>query len=105
MPTISTITADKGVYGMREQSLDARGHVIAHSSGGKVLKTEHLIFDRSKNNISSDTAFTSTSPQGNISGAWFDADPGFKNVVIHRPKSVQKGKGILLPGQRAGGGQ
>jgi LPS export ABC transporter protein LptC len=100
---ISTIVADKGVYHTREQSLDARGHVVATSSGGKVLRTEHLIYDKNRDQISSDTFFTSTSPQGNISGAHFEADPGFKNVVVNRMKGLQKGKGIALPGQRGGG--
>jgi LPS export ABC transporter protein LptC len=100
---ISTIVADKGIYYTRQQSLDARGHVVATSSGGKVLKTEHLIYDRDKNQISSDTFFTSTSPKGNISGAHFVADPGFKNVDINKMKGLQKGKGIALPGQQGGG--
>jgi LPS export ABC transporter protein LptC len=99
--TISTTTADKGIYGMREQNLDARGHVIAHSSGGKVLKTEHLIYDRNRNLISSDTAFTSTSPTANLSGSWFESDPGFKNVRVTRPKGRSK-KGFVLPGQGPG---
>ena len=102
---ISTIVSDRGIYHTREQSLDARGHVVATSSGGKVLKTEHLIYDRDRNRISSDTFFTSTSPQGNVSGAHFEADPGFKNVVVTRMKGLQKGKGILLPGQAGGGRQ
>ena len=96
---ISTIVADKGIYHTREKSLDARGHVVATSSGGKVLKTEHLIYDTNRNQISSDSAFTSTSPQGNVSGTSFVSDPGFKHVVVDRMKGVQKGKGILLPGQ------
>jgi LPS export ABC transporter protein LptC len=102
--TISTTTADKGVYGMREQNLDARGHVIAHSSGGKVLKTEHLIYDRNRNLISSDTVFTSTSPTANLSGSWFESDPGFKNVRVTRPKGRSK-KGFVLPGQGPGATQ
>lgn len=100
---LSTIVADKGIYHTREQSLDARGHVVATSSGGKVLKTEHLIYDRNKNLVSSDTFFTSTSPGGNISGAHFEADPGFKNVTVNKMKGLQKGKGIALPGQPGGG--
>jgi LPS export ABC transporter protein LptC len=100
--TISTTTADKGVYGMREANLDARGHVIAISTGGRVLKTEHLVYDRNRNMISSDTAFTSTSPKANLSGSWFEADPGFKNVRVTRPKGRSK-QGFVLPGQAPGG--
>jgi LPS export ABC transporter protein LptC len=99
---ISVITADKGVYGMRGQNLDARGHVVAHSSGGRVLKTEHLIYDRGRNRISADSAFTSTSPTGNLSGTWFEADPGFKRVDVIRPKGRGK-KGFVIPGQSPGG--
>jgi len=100
---VSVVTADKGIYGMRQQTLDARGHVVATSSGGKVLKTEHLIFDQQRNLISSDTAFTSTSPQGNLSGAWFQSDPGFRNITVNRPKGGQRGRGFLMPGQASGG--
>lgn len=100
---ISTIVADKGIYHMREQSLDARGHVVATSSGGKVLKTEHLIYDKNRNEISADSAFKVTSPQGNASGASFVSDPGFKHVIVDRMKGLQKGKGILLPGQSGAG--
>lgn len=100
---ISTITADKGIYHTRAQSLDARGHVVATNSGGKVLKTEHLIYDKEKNEVSSDSAFTSTAPEGNIAGTSFVSDPGFKHVTIDRMKFKQKGKGVALPGQRGGG--
>ena len=39
---ISTITARRGSYSIRDQNLDARGSVVATSSGGRTLKTEHL---------------------------------------------------------------
>ena len=99
---ISTTTADKGVYGMREQNLDARGHVVAHGVEGRVLHTEHLIYDRARNLITSDSAFTSTSPKANLSGVSFEADPGFKHVDILRPKGRGK-KGFVIPGQTPGG--
>jgi hypothetical protein len=38
-----------------------------------------------------------------VSGAHFEADPGFKNVVISKMKGVQKGKGIALPAPKSGG--
>lgn len=69
---------------------------------GRVLKTEHLIYDRNRNLISSDTAFTSTSPKANLSGSWFESDPGFKNVRVTRPKGRSK-QGLVLPGQGPGG--
>ena len=67
-----------------------------------MLKTEHLVYDRGRNLISSDTAFTSTSPKANLSGVSFEADPGFKHVDIIRPKGRGK-KGFVIPGQEPGG--
>lgn len=99
---ISTIVADKGIYHTREQSLDARGHVVATTTDGKVLRTEHLIYDTRMNQITSDSAFTSTSPKGDVSGSSFVSDPGFKHVIVDRMKGLQKGKGMLLPGQSGG---
>lgn len=100
---ISTITAEKGVYSIRDQMLDARGHVVATSPGGKVLKTEHLVFDSRRNLVTSDSAFTSTSPQGNAAGASFESDPGFKRITIVKPKNIlQKGKGIRIGGYNGG---
>lgn len=100
---ISTITADKGIYHIREQSLDSRGHVVATSSENRVLKTEHLVYDKNRNEVSSDSAFTSTSPKGNAAGSSFTSDPGFKRVSILKMRGVQKGKGLILPGQSGGG--
>jgi LPS export ABC transporter protein LptC len=96
---VSRIKADKGIYHIREQSLDARGHVVATTPSGNVLKTEHLIYDTRRNLITSDTAFTSTGPKGSLSGAHFEADPGFQNVRVTAPRRVlQKGKGIRIGG-------
>lgn len=100
---VSKIIADRGVYDTRANHLDARGHVVATSSEGKVLKTEHLIFDNTRNLITSDSAFTSTSPKASAAGASFESDPGFKKVTIHRPRNfVDKGKGIRIGGSSGG---
>ena len=94
---ISRITADKGIYRIRDQSLDARGNVVATSPNGQVLKTQHLVYDTRANVVSSDTAFTSNSPKGSISGAYFTADPGFNHVRVTKPKDVrQKGRGTII---------
>jgi LPS export ABC transporter protein LptC len=100
----AVIVADHGTYSIREQSLDARGHVVATSAKGRILKTEHLVYSQQRNEITSDSAFTSTSPDGNVTGANFTADPAFKNVRIFKPKGGQKGKGFAVPGSRPLGG-
>ncbi len=96
----STVTAKSGSYQMTEGVLDARGDVIASNPGGRVLKTEHFVYDRSSNQIRSDTAFTFTSPGGAGSGASFTSDIGFRNIVTVRPRGRQRGGGFLLPGQK-----
>lgn len=98
--TISTVTAKTGRYNMRDQSLDARGDVVAVSSQGRVLKTPHLTYDRAQNVIMSDTTFTSTSPKGDLAGSSFTSDPGFRTVTVIRPKGAAKGAGFVIPGQR-----
>jgi hypothetical protein len=45
--------------------------------------------------------FTFTAPDGNGSGASFESDPDFKNIITSRPRGGMKGKGFLLPGQDA----
>jgi LPS export ABC transporter protein LptC len=95
----STLTADRGLYASYKGELDARGHVLVESTDGRTLRTEHLIYDKGANRIESDTAFTYVSPTTTGSGKGFVSDIEFRNVTVDQPKGVQKGKGILLPGQ------
>ncbi len=99
---VSNITAITGNYDIAAHRLEARGNVVAVTPGGKVLKTEHLVYDQSRDQISSDTTFVSTSPGETISGSSFEADPTFKNIKVINPRGAQHGNGIVLhPG---GGG-
>jgi LPS export ABC transporter protein LptC len=95
----STLTAARGIYVTPTGKLDARGHVLVESTDGRRLRTEHLIYDKVGNQISSDTVFTYESPTANGSGNSFKSDINFRNVQIEQPKGTQKGKGILVPGQ------
>ncbi len=98
----SVVTADSGTFNRRDQTLDARGNVVATASNGRVLKSSHLVYDKFQNQIYSDTAYTFTSPDGNGSGASFTADPDFKQVRVQRLGGRMKGKGFVLPGQDSG---
>lgn len=97
----STVTSKSGQYTIRDKSLDLRGDVVAVTPAGKVLHTEHLVYDRIANQVRSDVPFTFTAPEGNGSGASFESDPDFKNIITSRPKGGAKGKGFALPGQDA----
>lgn len=95
----STVTSKTGSYAIRDKSLDLRGDVVAVTPSGRVLHTEHLVYDRIANQVRSDVPFSFTSSDGNGSGMSFESDPDFKNIVTARPKGSLKGKGFLLPGQ------
>lgn len=95
----STVTSKTGSYAIRDKSLDLRGDVVATTPAGKVLRTEHLVYDRIANQVRSDTAFRFTAPDGDGAGASFESDPDFKNIVTLRLRGGMKGKGFVLPGQ------
>ncbi|MEP6589710.1 MAG: LPS export ABC transporter periplasmic protein LptC [Gemmatimonadota bacterium] len=97
----STVTSRRGSYAIRDKSLDLRDSVVARTPTGKVLRTEHLVYDRIANQVRSDVPFTFTGPDGDGAGASFESDPDFRNVITLRPRGRQKGKGFLLPGQDA----
>ncbi len=93
---VSNITANTGNYDIASHRLEARGNVVAVTPSGKVLKTEHLVYDQSKDRITSDTTFVSTSPAETISGSSFEADPDFKNIRVINPRGAQHGAGVVL---------
>ncbi|HEV8358193.1 MAG TPA: LPS export ABC transporter periplasmic protein LptC [Gemmatimonadales bacterium] len=95
----STLTARTGLYQTFSRRLDARGGVVVVSTDGRKLRTEHLIYDPSANQISSDTTFVFDGPNEHGTGNGFLSDIGFANVTVQQPKGQQRGKGFLLPGQ------
>jgi LPS export ABC transporter protein LptC len=98
----STVTADSGSYQMRDGTLDARGNVVVVTTDGKTLKTEHLVYNKTTSEITSDTAYTFTSSQGSGSGMGFVTDPDFKRLETSQATGRQRGEGFILPGQTQG---
>jgi LPS export ABC transporter protein LptC len=97
--TTSVVTSRTGKYDIRNQSLDARGNVVAVTAdvNPKTLKTEHLVYDKIQDRIHSDTAFTVTGVTEHMSGNAFEADPSFKVVTVVRPRAKEK----LAPPKRS----
>jgi len=95
----STLTAERGRYESLTGKLDARGNVVVVSPDGRKLMTEHLIYDKTANQISSDSTFRYDGTDGTLSGNGFLSDIDFKNVQVRQPRGTQRGRGILLPGQ------
>lgn len=97
----AVLTSRWGEYQIQRGALDARENVILVTLDGsnRRLETEHLVYDRDRNEIRSDSAFVYTTPDGVLHGRSFTADPEFKRVVTRQPAGQQTGEGLLLPGQ------
>lgn len=95
------LTSKWGEYHIQRGALDARDSVVVVMLDGtnRRLETEHLVYDRDRNEVRSDSAFVYTTPDGMLRGTSFTADPGFKRVVTREPRGRQRGQGIVLPGQ------
>ena len=100
---ISVVTSRTGKLDLEKQSLDARGNVVATTTENKVLKTEHLVYDKVQDRIHSDTAFTVTGSTENMSGTSFEADPGFKSVLVLHPVGRAKRAPAKRPNVKRGG--
>jgi LPS export ABC transporter protein LptC len=97
----AVLTSRRGEYYIARGTLEAWDSVLVVSLDGtnKRLSSQHLIYDRDRNQVRSDSAFTFDSATEHLIGNSFVSDPGFKNVVVRQPRGRQRGQGMLLPGQ------
>lgn len=87
----ATLTSARGTFLSRGSVLEAWGNVIVTSVDGRVLKSPMLRFDSQQNQITSDSAFVLTDPDGKeMRGIGFDADP---NLNVVRVRRLQSGRG------------
>lgn len=77
----------EGTYSTRHKSMEARGNVVIVSVDGRRLTSEHVRFDESRNQISSDSAFVLTEPGRVLRGVGFISDPDMTNVRVLRGAS------------------
>lgn len=99
----SVVTGRRGAYDQRSGAFDVRGQVVVRATADRrVLKTEHLVYDKEADRIYSDTAYTFTSAKGSGSGASFSADPDFKVLESYRTRARDGGRGFVIPNQRTG---
>ncbi len=79
----AVLTSLEGTYRMRVGSMEARGDVLVVSEDGRRLTTEQLRYDPNRNQISSDSAFVLTEPNGRrLEGTGFISDPDMNNIRI-----------------------
>lgn len=93
----AVLTSKQGTYNSRIGSMEARGDVVVNSTAGNNLVTPHLRFDPTRNEISSDSAFTLTQKSGRImKGIGFVSDPDLNSVRILRG-AQSSGNPVTLP--------
>lgn len=92
----ATLTSLAGTYLLRVGSMEARGNVVVISTDGKKLETPQLRFDPTRNEISSDSAFVLTEPDGVTSGIGFVSDPHMTQVRILRA-AKRTGVNVNIP--------
>jgi LPS export ABC transporter protein LptC len=71
-----TLTAREGTYRRNGEQMEARGDVVLVGTDGRRLTTEQLRYDQRRNEISSDSAWVMTQPNGDRGqGVGFVTDP------------------------------
>ena len=78
----AVLTSREGSHSTRLGSMEARGDVLVVSSDGKKLETPQLKYDPSRNEISSDSAFTLTEGERITKGIGFVSNPDMTNMRI-----------------------
>lgn len=80
----TTLTSLRGVYNTRVAGMEARGNVVVVSVDGRRLTSEHLYYDATRDEISSDSSFVLTEPGRRLEGIGFRSDPGMQNFRVLR---------------------
>ncbi len=92
------MTANRGIYNVRNGTLEGFGNVVLVSNDGKRLTSPQLKYMQSMNEVSSDTSFTLVEPGKTVSGIGLRADPQMTRVKVLR-NFGGKGGSFTLPGQ------
>jgi LPS export ABC transporter protein LptC len=90
------LTALAGSHSSRLGTMEARGDVLVISREGERLTTPHLRYDPSRNEISSDSAFTLTQGERVTKGVGFVSNPDMTNMRILAGAQVT-GQDVRIP--------
>lgn len=83
----AVLTSRYGTYTSRNGGMVARKNVVVVSEDGRTLQTQELMYDQTKNEISSDSAFVMSEPNRRLEGIGFRSDPSLNNVRVLRGAS------------------
>jgi LPS export ABC transporter protein LptC len=90
------LTSDRGTHLTRTGAMEARGHVVVIGTDGRTLESPQLKFDPSRNEISSDSAFTLTEGERVTRGIGFVSNPEMTNLRILRAAQMS-GTPVTIP--------
>jgi LPS export ABC transporter protein LptC len=91
-----TMRADRGRYDTRGQILEGWGNVVVTSVDGRTLKSPHVVYEQSRNEIRSDTTYTLTAGEGRVlSGIGLTADSKFTRYACAR--SCKASGNVTIP--------
>jgi hypothetical protein len=84
---------------MRLGTMEARGDVVITSTTGRKLTTPQVRYDPGRNEVSGDSAFRLTMPDGRVlQGIGFISDPDLNSVrILKNPKA--SGARVNIPKQ------
>lgn len=94
----ATVTAERGQYLWQSGNMVAEGAVVMTTVDGRVLKSEKLVFDETKQQICTDLPFDFDDRSSHVQGQGFCSDKQFTNIRASKPTGTSK-EGVLLPGQ------
>jgi LPS export ABC transporter protein LptC len=94
----ATVTAQRGQYLWQSGNMIAEGAVVMTTVDGRVLKSEKLVFDETKQQICTDLPFDFDDQSSHVQGQGFCSDKQFTNIRASKPTGTSK-EGVLLPGQ------
>ena len=91
-----TLTAQRGRYDIRQGVMEGFGNVVVVTTDGKRLMTPHLRFEKSRNLVLSDSAFTLVDGTRRTRGTGFESDPNITRFVCKRD-CVASSTNVTLP--------
>ena len=95
----ATLSSKAGTYNMRLGTMEARGDVFVNSTEGRKLTTPQLRYDPGRNEVSSDSAFRLTLPDGRVvQGIGFISDPDLNSIRILKNVKAS-GQRVTIPKQ------
>jgi len=106
----ATITSKVGTYKWQTGDMIADSNVVLRSHDGRLLKTERLLYDAARKELSTSVPFTFDRKDEHLRGNGFVSDIKFQHIVVDSPagqKTQLDSKGVetvdsgaILPGQR-----